>query len=122
MPQFTLAQGATRPADTNVSYFTTPNALLHSPGAAARYIDERGSGWIYEAPEFMIGDVVQFYSRRTLQPVGATNTITRADATSVTFSGPLPASLKVNWRALTPSLHACLSLSRFQCACPAVPG
>lgn len=58
------------------------------------YIDERGSGWIHAAPTMMLGDQVHFFSRRTLQPIGAVNEILAATETTVTFAAPLPAELK----------------------------
>ena len=36
----------------------------------ATYVDETGPGWLPEAAALMAGDVVQFYSRLSLQPVG----------------------------------------------------
>jgi hypothetical protein len=60
---------------------------------SVEYIDERGAGWIEAAPSYMVGDAVEFYSRRTLQPLG-TSTIVSANLTAVAFADKLPAAFK----------------------------
>jgi hypothetical protein len=58
------------------------------------YIDETGPGWITGFETALIGDRVQFYSRRTLEKLGQQNTITAATTSTISFAKPLPARLK----------------------------
>ena len=62
----------------------------------AQYIDETGPGWFPGLPAHLIGDRVAFYSRLTLQQIGAENVLVDAtggfggsDAT-MEFRDPIP--------------------------------
>ena len=80
------------------NFFVLADAHL-SPHKVS-YIDETGPGWIPGSPARMVGDVVAFYSRQTLQQLGPDNRIVSATAgfgaenATITLAQPVPAAVK----------------------------
>jgi hypothetical protein len=65
----------------------------------ATYVDETGPGWLPEAAALMAGDAVQFFSRLSLQPVGAPTALVSATGgfgtnATLLFRDPIPAEVR----------------------------
>lgn len=55
----------------------------------SEYVDETGPGWITATPTFIVGDTVEFYSRKTLAPLGR-GLVAEATGKVVRFEAPIP--------------------------------
>jgi hypothetical protein len=78
--------------------FIVLSDILSPDRRSARYIDETGPGWFPGLAQYLKGDRVAFFSRLTLQQIGADNLL--LDGTggfganaSLTFRDPIPAGV-----------------------------
>jgi hypothetical protein len=81
--------------NTHGNFIVLMELALFGDRRRASYIDETGPGWLPEAATLLVGDVVQFYSRLTLQPLGAPTVLLAATGgfggnATLFFQDPIP--------------------------------